>query len=180
MSEHHHTPPRWAQRLLEWYCRPEIWEDLDGDLEEYFHRNVAKRGLRHARFIYIIDVLKFIRLYTIRRPKLNAPMKNLIVYQNYLKAAVRNMSRNALFSSINIIGLAISMTVGLLLIAALLEIKSYDSFHQHYNRIYRVNNFFKSSNPIFSEADGYASTSVLAGKKIKGLQYLFQPTRKTR
>ena len=32
-------PPRWATRLLSWYCKPELLEDLQGDLNEYFERN---------------------------------------------------------------------------------------------------------------------------------------------
>lgn len=59
-------PPRWAQRFLEWYCRPELLEDLQGDLNEYFQRNLKNKGKRKARWIYIIDVVKFLRSYTIR------------------------------------------------------------------------------------------------------------------
>ena len=62
-------PPRWATRLMEWYCRPELLEDLQGDLNEYFDRNVKSKGLTRARIIYILDVLKFFRFYTIRKPQ---------------------------------------------------------------------------------------------------------------
>ncbi|NBP71424.1 MAG: hypothetical protein EBU52_22160, partial [Cytophagia bacterium] len=55
------TPPKWATRLLTWYCKPELLEDLEGDLYEYFLRNVDKKGLRKAKLIYIIDVFKFFR-----------------------------------------------------------------------------------------------------------------------
>ena len=47
------SPPRWANRLLEWYCRPEVLEDLQGDLHEFFDRNVEEKGLRRARFNFI-------------------------------------------------------------------------------------------------------------------------------
>ncbi len=62
MNEKHSRPgpPRWATRLLCWYCKPELLEDLEGDLYEYFERNVKTRGIRTARWIYFIDVLKFI------------------------------------------------------------------------------------------------------------------------
>ena len=48
--------------------------------------------------------------------------------------------RNKLFSSINIVGLAISMSVGLLLIAFVLDLLSYDKFHKNGERIYRITN----------------------------------------
>ena len=62
-------PPKWAVRFLNWYCKKELVEDLEGDLNEYFERNVKSRGPRKAKLIYLIDVLKFLRPYTIRKPK---------------------------------------------------------------------------------------------------------------
>ena len=58
MMDPQHQPPRWADRLLEWYCRPELLEDLQGDLREYFNRNIKSVGKRRARLIYVIDVFK--------------------------------------------------------------------------------------------------------------------------
>ena len=29
-------PPRWINKLLEWYCKPDQLEDLQGDLYELF------------------------------------------------------------------------------------------------------------------------------------------------
>ena len=56
-----HRPPRGAQRLLSWYCKPSLLEDLQGDLNEYFERNLKNKGAARARLIYVIDVLKFLR-----------------------------------------------------------------------------------------------------------------------
>ncbi len=113
MKEHRHTePPRWATRFLYWYCRPELAEDLDGDLKEYFHRNCATKGLRRAKLIYILDVIKFLRPYTLRKPKPLHPLIHWLMLGNYIKTSSRNLVRNKLFSAINISGLAISMTVG--------------------------------------------------------------------
>lgn len=59
-------PSKWAGRFLSWYCRPDLLEDLQGDLNEYFDRHCRTRGTTRARLIYIIDVFKFIRPCTIR------------------------------------------------------------------------------------------------------------------
>jgi putative ABC transport system permease protein len=61
-----YQPPRVAQRFVEWYCKPALSEDLIGDLNEYFERNVRMLGPRRAKLIYIIDALKFVRPYTVR------------------------------------------------------------------------------------------------------------------
>lgn len=78
---------------------------------------------------------------------------------SYIKTATRNLIRNKLFSSINIAGLAISMSVGLLLIAFLLDMRSYDRFHKNGERIYRVTSI--------TEGAKYASASSKVGKLIR-------------
>jgi putative ABC transport system permease protein len=157
-------PPRWAVYFLTWYCRPELLEDLQGDLNEYFHRNLKTKGTARAKLIYIADALKFLRIYTIRKPESLNLLIQWIMLGSYFKTSSRNMVRNKLFSGINILGLAISMSVGLMLIAFVAELKSYDTFHKNYSRTYRVINTFEAEG---RDKNYYASTSVLAGKMIQ-------------
>ncbi|RPE09928.1 FtsX-like permease family protein [Chitinophaga lutea] len=83
---------------------------------------------------------------------------------SYVKTSGRNLMRNKLFSFINILGLAISMSVGLLLIAFVLDLRSYDRFHQNGERIYRITNVLTSN----SEENGkFATTSVKTGQLIR-------------
>ncbi len=83
---------------------------------------------------------------------------------NYIKTSVRNLLRSKLFSSINIIGLAISMSVGLLLIAFVLDLHSYDKFNQLGDRVYRITNVVSGT----SEQSGkFATTSIKTGKLIR-------------
>lgn len=72
--------------------------------------------------------------------------------------------RNKLFSFINIVGLAISMSVGLLLIAFVLDLRSYDRFHKNGDRIYRITNVLTSNR---EQSSKFASTSIKAGKLIR-------------
>lgn len=83
--------------------------------------------------------------------------------ENYIKTSVRNLVRNKLFSSINILGLAISMSVGLLLIAFLHDLYSYDRFNKNGDRIFRVTNVVTSHR----DKGRYATTSVKTGKLIR-------------
>ncbi len=137
-EQQQHHPPLWAQRFIERYCKPELLEDLTGDLHEYFERNVRSLGPRRAKLIYITDAFKFFRSYTVRKPTFVNLLINYIMIGSYIKTSGRNLLRNKLFSSINIVSLAISMSVGLLLIAFVLDLRSYDRFHQHGGRIYRI------------------------------------------
>jgi ABC-type antimicrobial peptide transport system permease subunit len=83
---------------------------------------------------------------------------------SYIKTSGRSLMRHKLFSSLNIIGLAISMSVGLLLIAFVLDLRSYDRFNENGDRVYRITNeaTFKGE-----QGGKFASTSIKTGKLIR-------------
>src|SRR6218665_1880286 len=157
-------PPTLAQRLLNWYCRADLAEDLQGDLNEYFERNLKSKGALCARFIYWIDVLKFFRLYTVREPSFTNFYIYLIMISSYFKTFKRSLVRNKLFSFINIFGLAVSISVGLLVVALLLDLYSYDDFQAKKDRIYRV---VTTHQPKGQTPMELASTSIKVGKRIR-------------
>jgi len=164
MSKGSIHPPKWANRLLEWYCRPELLEDLQGDLYEYFEKNVESKGRRKARIIYGLDVVKFFKPYTIKKLELLDQITQLTMFRNYFKTSIRSIARNKLFSAINIFGLAVSMSVCLLMITMYSEVKNYDSFHKDVDNLYRINSFQQ-----YMERDTYryASTSLALGNRMK-------------
>jgi ABC-type antimicrobial peptide transport system permease subunit len=83
---------------------------------------------------------------------------------SYIKTSKRNLLHNKLFSAINIVGLAISMSVGLLLIAFVLDLRSYDRFHENGERIYRITNV----ESVKGEQRGkFATTSIKTGSLIR-------------
>ena len=157
-------PPSWATRILECYCRPELLEDLQGDLNEFFERNVLTKGLFLARLIYIIDVLKFFRVYTLRKPSLTSSVIKKVMIRSYIKSSRRVIIRSKLFSGINIVGLAVSMSVGMLIIAFVSDLYSYDLELKHKDRIYRITTVDRRGGQTFREM---ASTSWKAGNLVK-------------
>jgi len=60
------------------------------------------------------------------------------MFKNYLKVAIRNILKYKMFSFINIFGLAVAMTVCMLIILMLADQKSYDLFHEKKDKIYRI------------------------------------------
>lgn len=170
-EQRQHHPPSWAQRFVEWYCKPGLVEDLTGDLHECFERNVLSMGPRRAKLVYIIDAFKFFRSYTVRKTIFAHFFMSRTMLGSYVKTSGRNLIRHKLFSFINILGLAISMSIGLLLIAFVLDLRSYDRFHENGERIYRITNIFTSGN---EESGKFATTSIKAGtlirEKVKGIE----------
>ncbi|GAB3927696.1 ABC transporter permease [Larkinella terrae] len=88
---------------------------------------------------------------------------------SYIKTSRRNLLRNKLFSAINVVGLAISMSVGLLLIAFVLDLHSYDKFHKNGERIYRITNVVTETSKQSRSRPGgkFATTSLKTGKLIR-------------
>ncbi len=60
------------------------------------------------------------------------------MFQNYLKTAFRNLWRHRLFSLINIFGLALGLTVTIIILLYVQNELSYDQFHENGDEIYRV------------------------------------------
>lgn len=160
---HDPQPPQWATRFLRWYCRPRLLEDLEGDLYEYFLRNVDRKGLRHARLVYFLDVIKFMRPYTIRKIELLPFLTHFMMIGSYFKTSRRNLVRNKLFSFINIVGLAVSMSVGLLVIAIVNDLLSYDDFHKNKDNIYRI---ISRNQPEGQPVADFASTSARVAQRL--------------
>lgn len=86
------------------------------------------------------------------------------MFKNYVKIAVRGMVRSRLFSAINLIGLAISMSVGLLIITFVSDLISFDNFHENKDNIYRVlTSDQKANEPLIT----FASSSIKTGRNIQ-------------
>ncbi len=72
--------------------------------------------------------------------------------RNFLKTAWRNLSRNRMFSLLNIVGLAIGMAVALLIGLWVFYQYSYDRFLPGYDQAYQVkNNYTSNSGGIYTQ-----------------------------
>jgi putative ABC transport system permease protein len=65
--------------------------------------------------------------------------------KNYLRSAWRNIARNPFISFINIFGLTVGLTCCLLILAYIINERSYDKFNKNANDVYRVTRIFYSA-----------------------------------
>lgn len=128
-------PPRWADHFLEWYCRPELLEEIQGDAYELFDARCAEKGPKLARRAFVWDVLRSFRLSTIRKITIQFSPD---MYKSNFKIAWRNMAKHKMYSSIKIGGFAIGIAACLLIALFILDELNYDQFYPQTNRIYRV------------------------------------------
>ena len=88
-------PPKWADRFFEWYCNPDLQEEIQGDLFESFLAKAEKDSLRQAKLWYWLQVFLFINRRTLSRKNHYSTRQNSIdMFRNYFKIGYRNILKN--------------------------------------------------------------------------------------
>ncbi|SOD79053.1 ABC transporter permease [Spirosoma fluviale] len=134
-------PPRWGDRLLEWFCNAHLLEEIQGDLYERFTHDVQQVGLPKANRRYWLNVVQFIRPFTLKRQPEHYSSPGLfssIMLRNYLKTSLRNLTRHKVSTLINLFGLTLGITACLVIYLITNYELSYDTFHPDSERIYRL------------------------------------------
>jgi putative ABC transport system permease protein len=140
-----HQPPKLARKFFAWYCGHATVEDLIGDLDEWFYQNLKTKSPTKAKLIYWKQTIALIFSYAIRKRKQRAASGpyssasfSFDMLRNYIKVAVRNLYQYKYFAILNAFGLAVGMTVSLLLISLVSFVRTYDDFHTHGDHIYTI------------------------------------------
>lgn len=76
------------------------------------------------------------------------------MFKNYFKTAIRNLAKNKFFTTLNVFGLALGMSLSLLYVAMVVFVFQFDNFHPNKEHIYRVITHVQDSheNPSFASA----------------------------
>ena len=126
-----------ADRLFRWYCHPDFYPDIKGDLEEIYY-DKKEDSPRYAQYFYLMEVIRLFRPSLIRPLFKNSLFNSTGMFKNYFKISFRNLVKQKVFSAINIIGLAIGLAAFLLINQYVQFEKSYDKFFTDSDRLYRL------------------------------------------
>ena len=140
-------PPRWAQWLLIRLHPDNTLEEVAGDLDELYTYWYKRSGKTQATLRYILNVVSVLPPF-VRRRKTNKQYQQperrttsnitSIMIRNYLKIAYRNLKRQKVSTSINIVGLAIGLATCILITLYVQDELSYDRYNEKADRIFRV------------------------------------------
>src|SRR5688572_31204316 len=87
--------------------------------------------------------------------------------KHYLITALRNLSRNRIFTTINIVGLSISIAIFLALTSYVTYQFSYDKFYPDADRIYRVNySEYQEGIPLIETARTHDRAALLVHEYV--------------
>ncbi|CCH52450.1 Macrolide export ATP-binding/permease protein macB [Fibrisoma limi BUZ 3] len=158
------TPPRFAQRLLRWFCAPHRLDELEGDLDELFQDRIKSVGVHRARWRYLRDVLSLMRPQFMRRQPQEYPNpSHMDMLRNYLKIAFRNLVKQKAYSFINIGGLAVGMAVAILIGLWIYDELSVNKSFQNYDRIAQL----MRNRTINGETDTRAGLPIPLAQRLK-------------
>jgi putative ABC transport system permease protein len=147
-------PPRWADRILSWYCDPSLLPEIQGDLHELYQRWTKHYGTKKAQWFYLANVVTFMRPFAYRRSKndVHYTINHIAMFRNYLIIALRNLQKQKFYSSVNVLGLTIGMSCCLLILLYVSHELSYDRFNTKADRIYRVVTDIKTNTETINSA----------------------------
>ena len=142
------TPPKLYRRFLQWFCDPELLEDVEGDLLELFHTR-SEENAKKAKFHYAWDVLLLFRPGIIRNFKLR--FNHPIMLRNYILVALRSARKYKGHTVLNLLSLIVGVASCLLILLWLQDELNIDKFHEKDDRLYRAwRNMYQSSGEVLT------------------------------
>jgi putative ABC transport system permease protein len=132
-------PPKWADKFLQWYCRPDLLEEIQGDTHELYNRKVNE-SKRVADLLFVWNVFRFFRLKNIRKSKSEYTANSYNMIKSYLLIGFRNAIRNGATSLINLFGLGVGVAVTITVFIFSDQFFHTDDFQQKKDRIYEITN----------------------------------------
>lgn len=88
---------------------------------------------------------------------------------NYTKVSFRNIAKNKVFASLNIFGLGLGMSIGLLALAFYVELQQFDLFHKDADKIYRIITQIKENGTKSKFSSVPPALSYLAENQLTGI-----------
>ncbi len=136
-KQNHITPPRLAQKLLLLFLKEELAEEVQGDLEEKFYQTVNHHSLFRAKRNYWFQVINYIRPFALKRNR-SYQSKPITMFRHNFKVSTRQMLNNKGYSAINVFGLALGMTVAMLIGLWVHDELTFNQYHEEYDTTYQL------------------------------------------
>ncbi|QSE98014.1 ABC transporter permease [Fulvivirga lutea] len=102
-------PPEWPFKLLRFFCKEELVEQVEGDMMETFDYRVETLGLSKAKWLLYRDVFSMLRPFAIKGINFKNS-NNITMLINYFKLTIRGIKSNKVTSAISIFGLALAIS----------------------------------------------------------------------
>jgi putative ABC transport system permease protein len=138
-------PPALGTFLLRKIYSEELFEEIHGDLLELYEERIETKGKWNASAHYIKDAVLSARNYDLRRKNHYKTQNNSgAMIRNYIKITLRTISKNKVYTALNVLGLALGMAACMFIMQYVAFERSYDKFHENADNLYRIQyNFYR-------------------------------------
>jgi putative ABC transport system permease protein len=146
-------PPKWIDRLLAWYCNPDLLEEIQGDAYELYEQRLKRNGNVLATMLYLWDVIRFFRWSNMRRADndYRAGFLEVLVNLNF-KLAFRQARRNKIAFAVKTGGLAVCVAFTIVVTAFVINERTYEHDFHGYQNIYRIGSRVESNGAVSNYA----------------------------
>ena len=155
------NPPKRPLQFLRWFCREDYLEEIEGDLTEVFKKQ-AESHPRQAKWKFAWSVVKYFRPEFIKSFK-NYQPNAYGMYKSYFKVGWRNLLRSKGYSLINIGGLALGMSVAILIGLWVFDELSYNKHQKNYDSVAAV----LQNNTEDGKIETWSSQSYQLGPELR-------------
>lgn len=164
MKNHVHdsAPPKFATRLLHSFLRNDFAEEVEGDLQEKFYTDVKNKSVFKAKVNYWCEVLNYLRPFAIQKSKFHY-INNFAMYGSYFKIGWRNLVSEKGYSFINIGGLALGITVAMLIGLWVHDELSFNKHQENYTSVAAV----LQHNTLDGHIETWSSQSYQLGDELR-------------
>lgn len=179
-KNNHIAPPRLAEKLLLWFLKDELAEEVLGDLDEKYQTTIQKHNSLKANVNYWFQVLNYLRPFAIKSKKVNkliiAPMKT------HFKYTTRIFRRNSLITLASLASIVLGVLSSFLIYLWVEAEVTTDQFHSNYDQLYipgvqqstmdsfdplNTSLFFKTKYSEYSEIDKSLQAIYINPDRIK-------------
>ena len=137
MASQQYPPPTWANRLLEWAVKPDLVEEVLGDLEEKYTQELQQKSPFWAKANYWYQTLNYLRPFALRSDLLT-DFYPFFMFRHHLKLSFRNFLKDRTTFLINLVGLSTGLACALFIFLWVSDERSVDKFHEKDDRLYQV------------------------------------------
>ncbi|MEQ8926831.1 MAG: FtsX-like permease family protein [Fulvivirga sp.] len=130
------APPKLAQKLLCWFLKDDLAEEVLGDLEEKYIKTTTAHSKVKATINYWYQVINYLRPFALKKYRSNSNYINM--QQHNFKISIRNFQRNKSAFLINVIGLTTGLASALFIYLWVNHELSVNAFHANSENIHHA------------------------------------------
>lgn len=135
MEKPNYEPPKLPEKILRRICRDEIFDEIIGDLHEYYQEQRSNTKKWQADLSYWYHTLQFLRPFVFKK---NRNQTSSYMLHIHFKTAWRSILKSKQFSVLNIANLSIGIACFLFIFIYVANELNYDSYHHDADSIKRV------------------------------------------